>query len=81
MSLTGHDVAVLWCGWQRVALSHASPSCRTIHLYANDITKVMQHHCPLPASIVYHHSSIYPRQNYRHTTIFNRLLKETVKIV
>lgn len=70
MTLTDHDVAVLWCGWLRVALFHASPSCRTIHLYANVITKVMQHNCPLSASIVYHNSSVYPRQNYRHITIF-----------
>ena len=34
MYLTDHDIAVLWCGWQRVALSHASPSYCTILLYA-----------------------------------------------
>lgn len=70
MSLTDHDVAVLWCGWQRVASSHASPSYCTIHLYTDVITIVMQHHCLLSASIVYHNSSVYPRQNYRLITIF-----------
>lgn len=70
MTLTDHDIAVLWCGWQRVALFHASPSYCTIHLYTNVITIVMQHHWPLSASIVYHNSSVNPRQNYRHITIF-----------
>ena len=70
MTLTDRDIAVLWCGWQRVALSHASPSYCTILLYADVITIVMQHHCLLSASIVYHNSSVYPRQNYRLITIF-----------